>query len=81
VLDLTFCQRNGDSHRRLGSFRAGDDPHYDNGLLPFLPFRLGDEMRKNLDFKDLILPINDVKERSSTALTAPCSMPRAVARA
>src|SRR5215207_1969503 len=22
------------SHR-LGSFRAGDDPHYDNGLLPF----------------------------------------------
>ena len=27
VLDLTFCQRNGDLHRHHGSFRAGDDPH------------------------------------------------------
>jgi hypothetical protein len=50
VLDLTFCQRSGDSHRRHGSFRAGDDPHYEYGLLPFLPLHLGDGARNNLDF-------------------------------
>ena len=33
-------------------------------LYPFLPLRLGKDGARNLDFKDLILPINDVKERT-----------------
>ena len=48
--------------RLYGSFRAGDDPRHDNGLVyPFLPLRLGDGAR-NLDFRPL--PINDVKEQA-----------------
>ena len=32
----------------FGSFRAGDDPRHDNGLVyPFLPLRLGDGARKS----------------------------------
>jgi len=53
----------------------GTTPTHVNGLLPFLRPRLGDGARNNLDFKDLILPINDVKERSSPVHTGPCSMP------
>ena len=34
--------------RLYGSFRAGDDPRHDNGLVyPFLPLRLGDGARKS----------------------------------
>ena len=77
---ISLCQRNGDSHRRIGSFRAGDDPHYEYGLLPFPTARPRRPSTENLDFKDLILPINDVKERDSTVHTAPCSMPRVSAR-
>ena len=72
---ISLCQRNGDSHRRHGSFRAGDDPHpRQRPHYPFLLFRLillchrhNKNWRRNtenLDFKDLILPINDVKERT-----------------
>ena len=75
VLDLTFCQRNDDFHRHHGSFRAGDDPHpRKRPCLPFLLLRLillshrhnkfWRRSTENLDFKDLILPINDVKERT-----------------
>ena len=77
---ISLCQRSGDSHRRHGSFRAGDDPHYDNGLIPFPTVPPRRRNTENLDFKDLILPINDVKERYSTVRTVPCSMPRVSAR-
>ena len=34
VLDLTFCQRSDDlAITTFGSFRAGDDPHHENGLV------------------------------------------------
>ena len=52
VLDLTtvVCQRRSISRSFFGSFRAGDDPHDENGLVltyPFLPLRLGDGARKS----------------------------------
>ena len=52
VLDLTtvVCQRRSISRSFFGSFRAGDDPHDENGLVfsyPFLPPRLGDGARKS----------------------------------
>ncbi len=54
------------------SFRAGDDPHDETALLPFLPPRLGDRVRNNLDFRPL--PINDVKERGFVAHATQRSM-------
>src|SRR5579862_5292958 len=52
VLDLTtvVCQQRSISRSFFGSFRAGDDPHDENGLVltyPFLPLRLGDGARKS----------------------------------
>jgi hypothetical protein len=52
----------------------GTTPTTRTASYPFLRPRLGDGARNNLDFKDLILPINDVKERYRTAHTVPCSM-------
>ena len=43
----------------------GTTPTTITASYPFLRPRLGDGVRNNLDFKDLILPINDVKERST----------------
>src|SRR3954466_1280037 len=66
VLDLTtVCQRRTISRSLFGSFRAGDDPHDENGLVltyPFLPLRLGDGARKSR--LQTSLPMNDVKEQT-----------------
>ena len=77
---ISLCQRSGDSHRRLGSFRAGDDPHYVNGLLPFPTTPPRRRNPENLDFKDLILQMNDVKERQ-LGTAAPRVLCRALSRA
>ena len=77
VLDLTtvVCQRRSISRSFFGSFRAGDDPHDENGLVFYLPvpttpprFCVTDTKnietkRGNLDFRPHY-PMNDVKERS-----------------
>jgi hypothetical protein len=48
VLDsTTVCQRNDDLRHQIGSFRAGDDPHYENGLVTLpsaLPRRQSEEI-------------------------------------
>ena len=79
VLDLTFCQRNDDSHRHHGSFRAGDDPHpRKRPCYPFLRPRLGDGARKSR----LLRPHTSDKrcQRTNSAPSAPRVLCRAFSR-
>ena len=75
VLDLTFVSETAIRIAVPARSVQGTTPTTTTASYPFLLLRLGDGTRNNLDFKDLILPINDVKERYCTALAVPCSMP------
>src|SRR5882757_7650212 len=70
VLDLTFCQRNGDLTVTISARSVqGTTPTTKTAFLPN-PSTLPRRQSEDLDFKTSSLPINDVKERTLRRHTA-----------
>src|SRR5882672_6684172 len=66
VLDLIFVSETAIRIAVTARSVQGTTPTHDNGLIPFPTTPPRQRSPENLDFKDLILPINDVKERYRT---------------
>src|SRR5260370_8796820 len=71
VLDLTFCQRNGDLTVTISARSGqGTTPPHETAFLPN-PSPLPRRHTEALTFKTSSLPINDVKERNHRPPTPP----------